>query len=113
MSPHKIPGGCSICDELVYEVKQTHEGEPKKFGRPTDDATRIEFLLFNGRRTSMTFCGSCAEHLTPEQYTLLWRKNLAGYMREQGGNPEKFKEEFANGLLCELVRFNVKELTGA
>lgn len=116
MSPHKIGGCCSLCDDPVFEVMQLWDvgekraGEPKRLGPPNEDTTRIEFQLFNGNRTSMTFCGSCAESLTPEQYTLLWNKNLNGYLREQDGNPEKFKDEFANGLLCELARFNVKEL---
>jgi hypothetical protein len=116
VSAHKIAGCCSLCDEPVYEVKQRWDagekraGEPKVLGPANPDATRIEFLLFNGRRTSMTFCGQCAESLTFEQYTPLWQKNLNGYMREQNGSPEKFKDEFANGLLCELARFNVKEL---
>lgn len=116
MSPHKIAGCCSLCDTPVFEVLQRWDdgekraGEPKMLGQPNPDTTRIEFLLFNGRLTHMTFCGPCAESLAPEQYSALWNKNLCAYMREQDGNPAKFREEFANGLLCELGRFNVKEL---
>ena len=115
MSPHKIGGCCSLCDTPVYDIRQRWDegekraGEPKVFGPPNPDATRIEFLLFNGTRTSMTFCGECAKALTPEHYTTLWNKNLNGYLREQNGNPEKFRDEFRNGLLCELYRVNVKE----
>jgi hypothetical protein len=113
---HKIAGCCSLCDTPCFEVLQRWDqnekraGEPKVLGPATDDAIRIEFLLFNGRRTSMTLCGNCAEALQTSDYARLWNKNLSGYLREQDGNPAKFKDEFSNGLLCELARFNVKEL---
>ena len=116
MSPHKIAGCCSLCDQPCFEVMQRWDegekraGEPKVLGPANPDATRIEFLLFNGRRTSMTLCGTCADGLERTHYTTLWRKNLGGYLREQDGNPDKFKDEFSNGLLCELGRFNLKEL---
>lgn len=114
--PYKIAGMCSLCDEPAFEVLtrwEPHErrpGEPKRLGPPLEGAIRITFLLFNGNRTDMTFCGACAGSLDPQWYALLWRKNLGGYMREQDGNPEKFKDEFANGLLCELGRALWKEL---
>jgi hypothetical protein len=114
----KIAGCCSKCDEPCFEVLarwEQHErrpGEPKRLGPPNPDAVRITFLLFNGRRTDMTLCGNCADTLGPADYSLLWRKNLAGWLREQNGNPEKFKYEFANGLLAELGRITWKELSG-
>jgi len=116
MSPHKIPGCCSLCDEPAFEVLQVWDegekraGEPKRLGPPIGGTTRVTFLLMNGRRTDMTVCGNCAGSLTPEHYPLLWQKNLAGWLREQDGNPEKFKDEFANGLLAELGRIEWKEL---
>jgi hypothetical protein len=116
MMPYKIAGCCSLCDQPAFDVItrwEPHErrpGEPKKMGAPLAGSARITFLLFNGRRTDMTFCEECAGSLSPEHYTLLWRKNLGGYMREQNGDPTKFKDEFANGLLCELGRTSWKEL---
>lgn len=111
MSPYKIAGCCSCCDMLCFEVTAVREdGKPKTFGRPNDGATRITFLLLNGRRTDMTFCGACAGSLDPQWYATLWRKNLSGWLREQGGNTEKFKHEFANGILCEIGRITWKEL---
>lgn len=113
---HKIAGCCSICDAPCFEIlavqsaADKHPGEPKRLGPPNDDAMRITFLLFNGRNTDMTFCGGCAESLATESYTLLWRKNLAGWMREQNGDTSKFTSEFENGLLCELGRTTWKEL---
>jgi hypothetical protein len=111
----KRAGCCSLCDALCFEVMARwdsgqKEGEPKQFGPPLDGALRIAFLLFNGNRTDMTFCGSCAESLKPKHYAMLWRKNLAGWAREQNGSVEKFKREFENGLLCELGRSTWKEL---
>lgn len=114
--PYKVSGCCSLCDQPAFEIIcrwESHErrpGEPKRIGLPLEGSQRITFLLYNGRRTDMTFCGACSETLSPDHYTLLWRKNLGGYLREQDGNPEKFKEEFANGLLCELGRIEWKEL---
>jgi hypothetical protein len=94
----------------VWDKGEKNEGEPKRMGQPMNDSVRITFLLFDGRRTDMTVCGACAESLTAEQYALLWRKNLAGYMREQDGNPEKFKHQFTNGILCELSRTTWQDL---
>lgn len=116
MSPHKIGGCCSLCDARCFEIMgvwEAHEvraGEPKRLGAANDGTTRVSFLLLAGGYTDMTFCGDCADSLSPEQYTLLWRKNLAGYMREQNGNPAKFIDQFSNGLLCELGRQQLKEL---
>lgn len=114
MSPKKS-GCCSICDTPCFEVLARWDegprvGEIKQMGPPNDDAVRVTFMLLNGNATDMTFCGQCAESLAADKYTLLWRRNLAGYMREQNGNPEKFKHEFSNGLLCELGRKRWKEV---
>lgn len=116
MSPHKIPGCCSLCDEPAFEILavwdagEKRAGEPKRLGPPLDGSVRVTFLLLNGRRTDMTFCVGCAETLSPEHYPMLWRKNLAGYLREQDDNPEKFSDEFGNGLLTEMGRTTWKEL---
>lgn len=115
-SPHKIGGCCSLCDQPCFEVMQRWDegevraGEPKVIGRPNPDSVRIAFMLFTGGYTDMTFCGQCAADLKPSHYTALWRKNLAGYMREQKGNPARFAKEFANGLLTELSRTPWKEI---
>lgn len=116
MSEHKIGGCCSLCDEPVFEVMAVWEdhdvraGEPKRLGPVNEGTIRVSFLLLSGGYTDMTFCGQCAEELTPEQYTWLWRKNLAGYMREQNGNPAKFADQFPNALLCELGRRQLKDV---
>jgi hypothetical protein len=113
---YKRPGCCSLCDALCFEVRarwsegEARAGEPKRFGPPLDGVTRITFLLVNGNRTDMTVCADCAKSVGPQHYATLWRKNLAGWLREQNGNPEKFKDEFSNGLLCELGRKEWKEL---
>lgn len=107
---YKRAGYCSLCDELCFEVNGTwspgepRAGEPKRFGPPLDGVTRVTFLLFSGSRTDMTFCGRCAQTLEPSHYATLWRRNLAGWLREQKGDPSKFVNEFSNGLLCELGR---------
>lgn len=75
-----------------------------------NDSVRVTFLLINGRRTDMTICGECAGNLTIEHYGLLWRKNLAGYMKEQRGDTSKFKQEFDNGILAEMGRVTWKEI---
>lgn len=113
---HKIPGCCSICDEPCFEVLQRWDegekraGEPKRLGPPNEDAVRVTFILIDGRRADFTFCGRCAQTLNPSQYTVLWRRNLAGYMREQDGKVDKFRDEFANGLLCEMGRRSWMEM---
>ena len=117
MSPYKISGACTICDERCFEVKavyQDHEirpGEPKRLGKPLDGAMQLVFLLFDGSKTYLTFCGSCAQALKPDQYTAIWRKNMRSWKRElKGDRPEWFLRQFDNGLLCELGRSTWKEL---
>lgn len=111
-SPHKIGGCCSLCDEPCFEIMalwdegELRAGEPKATGAPNKGTTTVSFLLLSGSYTSMTFCANCAKSLAPEHYTLLWRKNLAAYARG-GAAPEKFADEFANVLLCELGRNEV------
>ena len=115
MKLYKIGGLCSICEAPCFEIMslwdegEKRAGEPKRLGPPMNDSVRITFLLFDGRITDMTLCGTCAASITAAQYVTLWRKNLAGYMREQDGNPEKFKHQFANGILCEVERTTWKE----
>lgn len=115
MKPYKIGGLCSICEAPCFEIMslwdegEKRAGDPKRLGPPMNDSERITFLLFDGRVTDMTLCGACASTLTAEKYTLLWRKNLAGYVREQDGDTKKFKHQFANGILCELTRETWKE----
>lgn len=114
---HKIGGCCSLCDTPCFEIMarwdegEKRAGEPKRLGYPNDGAVRVTFMLMNGNVTDMTLCGECAAKLGPEHYLTLWRKNLAGYLREQDGNPAKFVNEFENGLLVELKRLTWKELT--
>lgn len=115
MKPYKIGGLCSLCEAPCFEVMQVFDegervGEPKRLGPPMNDSVRVTFLLLDGRITDMTLCGDCASSLTAEQYVTLWRKNLAGYMREQNGETKKFEHQFANGILCELERENWMEI---
>lgn len=115
---HKIAGCCSLCDTPCFEVLARWDegelmaGEPKALGAPNEGTTRIAFILFHGGYTEMTFCGACAKNLTPDQYRLLWNKNLAGYMRAARGDAQKFSRQFDNGLLCELGRTPCKERSG-
>ena len=116
MKPYKIGGLCSICEAPCFEIMQVFDegekraGEPKRLGPPMNGSVRITFMLFDGRITDMTLCGECASSLNAVQYVTLWRKNLAGYLREQDGETKKFKHQFANGILCELERHTWKEL---
>ena len=116
MSEHKMPGCCSLCDTPAFEILarwdegEKRAGEPKRLGPPNPGTTRVTFMLMNGHITDMTFCGACAPALKSKDYTKLWRKNLAGWTREQNGKTEKFAHEFANGLLAEVKRTTWQEL---
>lgn len=111
MSSVKIAGHCTLCDGPCFEVMQVfdaHElypGEPKRLGPPVEGAVRVTFLLFDGTKTHLTFCGDCAKSLSPEQYTEIWRKNLRSWLRElKVETPPWFLQQFSNGLLHELGR---------
>lgn len=113
---HKIAGCCSLCDEPCFEVMarwdegEKRAGEPKQLGAPNQDAVRVTFRLLDGTIGDFTFCGRCARAVTADQYPLLWRRNLAGYLREQDGETEKFAAQFENGILCEIFRASWKDI---
>ena len=116
MSQYKITGHCTLCDGPCFDVlavNSEHErfpGEPKRLGKPTDDAVRVSFMLMDGSKTSLTFCGPCAETLPSVGYLEIWRKNMRSWMREldqkpeEERNPDWFVKQFGNGILCEMGR---------
>ena len=117
MMERKIPGACTLCNERCFEVLQANDsneknpGEPKRLGKPNEDATRITFLLYDGSNCSMTFCGACASKLNHGHYTPIWKKVIAAWLPELKDNrPPWFIQQLQNGLLCELNRTNWKEL---
>lgn len=113
MSPHKIIGCCTNCDKPCFEVTavwgadERTPGEPKQLGSPLDGSVRVTFMLFDGTKTSLTFCAACSG---PWSYHEIWRKNLRSWMRELSWKaegermPEWFQRQFSNGLLCEMGR---------
>lgn len=122
MSPYKIAGCCTSCDQPCFEVLARWDegtplaGEPKGLGMPNGDALRVTFLLFDGTHTDLTFCAACAAALAPERYSEIWVKNLRSWQRQLNRKPppeqrpDWFVKQFSNGLLCELGRFSWKEL---
>lgn len=120
MSEFKIAGACTCCDAMCFEVmsrNEAHErrpGEPKRLGKPNDDATRITFLLFDGTKTNLTFCGACATALNPDKYLEIWRKVMRSWLREQEDKQDQhqhwFPAQYANGLLVELGRIKFKDI---
>ena len=122
MSAYKISGCCTLCDEPCFEViarwgaDERRAGEPKRLGPPLDGSIRVTFMLNDGSRSDMTFCGRCAEDLNPAYYTAIWQKVMRSWKRELDDkpeaerNPDWFQKQFSNGLLCELKREDWKEL---
>lgn len=117
MSDHKISGGCTTCDALCFQVLDlTDAGEPKRFGPPLDGAVRISFMLYDGSRADLTFCGGCATKLVSPDYFDIWAKVIRSWVKELSGkpvedqNPEWFPKQFANGLLVEMGRKSWKDL---
>lgn len=114
--PCKVGGYCTICDVPCFEVMAMYgegerlPGEPKQIGPPLEGAVRITFLLFDGTKTSLTFCGDCSADIPPSEYNEIWQKNIRSWMRELSfkaavdRNPPWFKGQFSNGLLCEMGR---------
>lgn len=111
MSDYKIAGHCTTCDARCFDVMQVFEkhelypGEPRRLGAPTADAVRVAFMLMDGTKTDLTFCGECAAALNEDQYLEIWRKNMRSWKRElKGETPDWFRPQFHNGLLCEMGR---------
>ena len=110
-SPIKLPASCTICDEPCFEVLarwdegEERAGQIKRPGPPLPDSTRITFLLFDGTRADMTFCGRCAASLTHLQYPGIWRKVVNSWKPEIGDRiPAWFSRQPGNGMLLELGR---------
>ncbi len=123
MSDYKISGACTLCDEMCFEVlarwseNERYPGEPKRLGPPVDGATLITFVLFDGTKADLTFCGNCAASLTPESYVEIWRKVIRSWQREMSKgtgdqNPDWYQKQFANGILGEMGRTNWKDKNG-
>lgn len=116
MSPYKIIGACTLCDKPCFEVMAMHSegerlaGEPKQLGPPLEGATRITYMLFDGTKTSLTFCADCAKEQPTKVLAEIWQKNIRSWMRELATKPESermpewFQRQFSNGLLCEMGR---------
>lgn len=115
--PSKVAGCCTICDNLCFEVISMQgdsdrlPGEPKELGRPIEGAVRVTFMLFDGTKTSLTFCETCASTLLrPKAYGAIWDKVVRSWQRELSGKPVTdrqpgwFKGQFSNGLLSEMGR---------
>ena len=101
MTDHKITGMCSICDHACFVGP----------GIATEDSVLITFLLYDGTKTDLTFCGACAEDSMQLVFGELWKKNLRSWLRELGEErPKWFVHQLENGILCELGRTKWKEL---
>lgn len=113
---YHVAGSCALCGKQCFEVMALHDeherlpGEPKRLGAPNKDAHRITFLLMDGTKAMLTFCGECAEQPKEAHYTEMWRRVIRTWMRELSEKPEDernptwFPLQFSNGLLCELGR---------
>lgn len=121
MSEFKIAGACTTCDEPCFEVLQVwdengkYPGEPRRLGPPLPGSMRVSFMLMDGSRADLTFCGKCAGDLDATHYTGIWRKVIRSWIREsQGkcGEQAWFRAEFFNGLLAEMGRISWSEFNG-
>jgi len=117
VSDIKVIGSCSICDKEVFDIverfgpAEENAGRPKRIGAPHDDAMRIGFMLASGEQMDLTFCESCAEALTDEDYHELWQKVLRSWVAELGDRrPEWLTPMLGNGILCELGKQSWKDV---
>lgn len=117
MSDHKISGCCTLCDKLCFQVLASSEdGTPQRFGPPLSGAVRIAFMLYDGSRADLTFCGDCAPKVAAPDYFPIWAKVIRSWVKEMADkpvedrNPTWFPKQFVNGLLCEMGRTPWTEL---
>lgn len=122
MSEYKKAGCCTLCDEPCFEVISTwdaHErypGEPKRLGKVVGDATRISYMLLDGRSCDLTFCEDCAQTVNQTHYVEIWEKVCRTWRREMKTTgtpvPDWYYEQFNNGLLSEMGRVLWRDLNG-
>lgn len=116
MSPYHVAGCCANCGAQCFEVMAVfdqHErlpGEPKRLGPPNADAVRVTYLLIDGSKAMLTFCGDCAGQPIEPHFSEIWWRVVRSWTRElaekqaDDRNPSWFPQQFSNGLLCELGR---------
>lgn len=87
-------GSCSICDKEIYEITLRYttpplERIPRKLGKPTNDAWKVEFVLRDGSTMSLSFCEDCKKKLTEAQYPALWKKVMESWIFEMRDDVRK------------------------
>ena len=121
MSEYQHAGCCAKCNEPCFEIRQVwgpeerYPGEPKRLGFPVPGAVRVSFVLMDGSRADMTFCGDCNGDLTDEDRVEIWRRVLRGWKREMDTSdpgkayPDWYATHFNNGILSEMGRVSLTE----
>lgn len=84
----KIIGHCTCCDAACYEViSQFPEGHalagrPRKIWHILPATRRVEFLLSDSSTMTLTFCGNCADELSPQDYPKIMSRLLVSWAEE-------------------------------
>jgi hypothetical protein len=114
-------GYCMRCNDVpCYEVQtlwtegERYPGEPKRLGAPAE-GVKVSFILMDGSRADMQICERCEPELSPADYPEMWARALRSWKREMDFTPSKQKtawweSQFANGILAEMGRRNLKDL---
>jgi hypothetical protein len=117
MDDIKIVGACTRCNKEVFDVierfppESVFAGKPRRLGSPNEDAMRLEFVLAGGEHMDLTFCKSCADGLSNEDYAELWEKVMRSWAAEMGEKrPDWFVQMQTSGILGEVGRMSWPEV---
>jgi len=84
MTVHQ-PGKCVVCDEDAFEILAIHlygalKGRAKQIGAPFANACRVDLVLLDGRRTTVTMHRECIQGC---DIVAIWGKLKAAYRFER------------------------------
>lgn len=84
----KRRGACTLCDREIFDIVERFavgalDGEPRKVGRPHDDACRVTLLLADGSHCDVTFCATCVPEVGPATLPTIWRKTMGAFAHER------------------------------
>lgn len=83
----KLIGCCSVCDKEVFKILEVYPqehpyaGEPRRAGRPLEDAVRATILLTDGKKLDITLCEACYE-VSELHISLIWKRLLYSWAQE-------------------------------
>jgi len=85
--PTKQAGHCTRCNKAVFDIISKYStgllaGRVQSVGAPHDDAVKVDMVMTDESRLSLTYCEDCAALLDVEDIRYAWIKVREGWTAE-------------------------------